>query len=164
VVPNSPAPGLGGTGNGPKPTPTAGAPFKSAPRPPEANRNRASRRPTSHAKRDSKPKRRIKQPGGDRQEESGTELLVNDLGEHHATFSVAFEGDHEAAVAATGRWIERVERFGGIASIDHASPRGADGTNMHHFSEEIEALADSVDEETRAEFAGLIDPKRDADV
>jgi hypothetical protein len=35
---------------------------------------------------------------------------------------------------------------------------------MHHFSEEIEALADSVDEETRAEFAGLIDPKRDADV
>ena len=46
----------------------------------------------------------------------GYELLVNDLGEHHLTFSVAFDGDQEKAIAAADRWIERVKTFGGIAA------------------------------------------------
>jgi hypothetical protein len=108
-------------------------------------------------------KPKIKQPGGDLQKKTGTQLTVNPLGEHHATFSVAFEGDHDAAVAATDAWVQRVQTFGGIAGIGHTSLRGTDGTNEHRFSEEITALAESLDEDTKAEIDKLMDPNRGPD-
>ena len=104
-------------------------------------------------------KRSIK--GGGHKQKSGTESMVNDLGEHYVTFHVAFQGDYEGAVAATNRWIERVQTFGGIAEIGHASLRGTDGTNLQMFSEETEAMVESS---TLARIDELMDPNRSEDM
>jgi hypothetical protein len=101
-------------------------------------------------------KRSIK--GGGHKQKTGT-----DLGEHYVKFHVAFQGDYEGAVAASNRWIERVQTFGGVAEIGHASLRGTDGTNLHLFSEETEAMVESLDEETLAKIDELMDPNRSRD-
>jgi hypothetical protein len=56
-----------------------------------------------------------------------------------------------------------VQTFGGIAEIGHASLRGTDGTNLHLFSEETEAMVESLDEETLAKIDELMDPNRSRD-
>jgi hypothetical protein len=93
--------------------------------------------------------------------ESSAHLTVNDLGEYWVDFSVAFKGDREGAARAVDKWVERVRTFGGIAQITHVSLRGSDGTNAHHFSDEITALAESLDEDTKARIDELMDPTRD---
>lgn len=95
-----------------------------------------------------KPKRKIKQPGGPNEKETGFDVMVNRLGEHHVKFSVAFAGDYDSAAAATDAWAERVATLRGIAKIGHTSLRGTDGTNLHVFDEETEAMAASLDDET----------------
>src|SRR5580765_2968603 len=49
--------------------------------------------------------KRIK--GGGHVQETGAEYMTNRLGEHHATFRVAFKGDHNRAVAAATAWAAR---------------------------------------------------------
>jgi hypothetical protein len=92
--------------------------------------------------------------------ETGVEMMTNDLGEDHVSFSVAFERDQEGAFAAADRCLERVKTFGGIGAVGRAALRGTDGTNSQVFSEEIMAMAESLDDETRARIDALIDPDR----
>lgn len=108
-------------------------------------------------------KKRIKQPGGDREQETGSELLVNDLGENHMTFSVAFQSDHDSAIAVVDLCVKRVDTFNGVRNIGHASLRGTDGTNLHHYDESIVAMAESLDEDTRNRIDEIMDPSRRED-
>lgn len=104
-----------------------------------------------------KPKHRIKQPGGPNEKETGCDVMVNRLGECHATFSVAFAGDYDSAVAAADAWADRVATLRGIASIGRKSLRGTDGTHLHAFDEETEAMAASLDDETIALIEKAVD-------
>ena len=83
--------------------------------------------------------------------------MTNRLDEDHVKFSVAFEGDQEGAAAAADAWLARVKTFGGIAEVGSASLRGTDGTHAKVYSEAIEELASSVDEETAARIDELMD-------
>jgi hypothetical protein len=96
--------------------------------------------------------------------ETGVEVAVNDLGEHWVTFCIVFDGDYDGAAAAAEAWTERVGTFGGIDRVTHASLRGTDGTNAHMFDDEITALAENLDEDTKAQIDELMDPKRGGDV
>jgi hypothetical protein len=62
------------------------------------------------------------------------------------------------AVAAAESWIQRVEPFGGIEKIRRAALRGTDGTNLQMFDEEIQQMAASLDDETKAQIDQLMDP------
>ena len=79
-------------------------------------------------------------------------------------FTVAFEGDHAGATAATQAWAERVQTFGGIGRITRVALRGTDGTHLHRFSEEIEEQVASLDDETKERIDELTDPNRRDDV
>ena len=105
-----------------------------------------------------KPKAKIS--AADRDWETGVEMMTNQLGEDHVDFSVAFEGDHDGAVAAADEWVERVKTFGGIREVGRAALRGTDGTNAQLFSEEIMEQVENLDEETRARIDELMDPDR----
>jgi CheY-like chemotaxis protein len=92
--------------------------------------------------------------------ETGSEIMVNRLGEHHVTFTVVCEGDCDNAVAASDGWFARVATFGGIASIGRVALRGTDGTNAQRYSDETVAAVESLDEETLAKIDELMDPGR----
>jgi hypothetical protein len=92
--------------------------------------------------------------------ETGSEVLVNQLGEHHVTLTVVCEGDRDDAIAVFDGWLSRVSAFGGISEIGRMSVRGTDGTNLVRFSEEVEQAAQGLDDETAAMIDRLMDPDR----
>jgi hypothetical protein len=102
--------------------------------------------------------------GGGYRWDTGSEITVNRLGEHHVDFTVAFEGDHAGATAAAEAWRERVETFGGIDRITRAALRGTDGTNLQWLDEEILELAANLDDDTKARIDEVMDPNRRDDV
>ena len=103
-------------------------------------------------------KRRFK-AGGYRWD-TGSNITVNQLGEHYIDFTFAFEGDHDGAIAAAEAWIENVEASGFIDRITRAALRGTDGTNLQRFDEEILGRAANLDDETKARLDELMDPNR----
>jgi hypothetical protein len=88
---------------------------------------------------------------------TGFEVGENEQGEDWVDFTVAFDGDTDGAVAAAESWIQRVEPFGGIEKIRRAALRGTDGTNLQMFDEEIQQMAASLDDETKAQIDQLMD-------
>jgi hypothetical protein len=101
---------------------------------------------------------------GGYQFDTGSEIMVNELGEHWVDFTVVFDGDYDGATAAAEAWIERVETFGAIDRITRAALRGTDGTNLQKFGEEIEEQVANLDDETKARIDELMDPNRGDDV
>lgn len=99
--------------------------------------------------------------GGGHVRKTGAEYMTNQLGEHHASFYVAFKGDQAGAMSASQAWVERLETFGGIETIGHASLRGTDGTNHHVFDEDIMRTVETMDPELLAKIDELMDPDRD---
>jgi hypothetical protein len=91
-------------------------------------------------------------------QETGADYIIgNRLGEHHATFRVAFKGDHDRAVDAAWAWAGRLENFGGIESIGHLSLRGTDGTFLHWFDEETEEAVANMSPEMIAMIDEMMD-------
>ena len=91
---------------------------------------------------------------------SGSEVMVNRLGEYHATFTVVCEGDRDNAIAAFDSWLSRLSAFGGIGEIGRMSVRGTDGTNLVRYSDEAMEAAANLDDETAARIDELMDPDR----
>ena len=92
--------------------------------------------------------------------ETGSEILVNQLGEHHVTLTVVCEGDRDNVLAAFERWLSEVSSFRGISEIGRTSIRGTDGTNLVQYSEEVMQAAQNLDPETAAKIDELMDPDR----
>jgi len=91
---------------------------------------------------------------------TGAEFMENEAGEHYGTFSAAFKGDQEGAVAATDLWFAHLQTFRSIENIGHMSLRGTDGTDVHHFDEALEKRFETLDPETLARIDELMDPDR----
>lgn len=103
-----------------------------------------------------RPTKRMKGNGHVRR--SGAEYVQNRLGEHHVRFRVAFEGDHDRAVAAAGAWAARLETFDGIESIDRLSLRGTDGTSLFWFDGATREAVGSEHPGTATRIYELLDP------
>ena len=99
--------------------------------------------------------KRIK--GNGQVRKSGAEYMKNRLGEDHATFRVAFKGDHDRAVIAAWAWVARIQTFGEIESVSRLSLRGTDGTFHNWFDQETQEAVASMSPATVARIDEQMD-------
>jgi len=92
--------------------------------------------------------------------ETGSDVQVNQLGEHHITLTVVCEGDRDNVLAVFERWLAEVSSFKGISEMGRTSIRGTDGTNLVQYSDEAIEAAQNLDPETAAMIDQLMDPDR----
>lgn len=107
------------------------------------------------SRRGQRPTKRIKDNGHIRK--SGAGYMKSRLGEDHATFRVAFKGDHDRAVIAAWAWVARIQTFGEIESISRLSLHGTDGTFHNWFDQETQEAVASMSRESVARIDGPMD-------